>query len=90
MYVFQRFVSSDSNMLYFILAWHDSSYIYINMISKLWERLESMKRDRRSQDQAIAYEHALDLYFYLLENYEAIRESGKLSSFFKVIETYIF
>ena len=64
--------------------------IYLYMITRLWERLEEIKRERKNPEQFQAFEHALDLYYFLLDNYEMIKQANKLESFEKQINVYLY
>lgn len=62
----------------------------MNNINRLWERLEEIRRERKNLEQSQSYEYALDLFYFLLDNYEEIQAVSKLDAFERRINLYLY
>ena len=60
------------------------------LLAPYWDRLEKAKRNiNRSPDYKKAYEYSLDLFNWILDDFEDFKKSGKLQSFLRKMDNYL-
>jgi len=60
------------------------------LLAPYWDRLEKAKRNiNHSPGYKKAYGHALDLFNWILDDFEKIKKSGKLQSFLIQIDAFL-